>query len=584
MEYQDIQRIVDGRTDLKKYAQNALMLWALQNRYQIDDIDGFASSYLTDGSDDKKCDLIWVNRDEGFAIIAQNYKKENPTKTKEAPTSKASDLNTAVAWVLGDEDISNLPEIIRYGVEDVREAIKNHEISQIYFFYIHNLPESTNVKRELKRVKTTAERYLSSDEINVFVQEIGQTTIIEWYQNLQNPILVTDEFELPLKEGFWTQGEKWKSFSTTITGKQLNEWYQTHGKRLFSANHRDYLGSINSDKNINNGIKNTAQNDPGNFWVYNNGISIMTNGIKVLKRGRKLKVTGISIINGAQTTGSIGSVEIELDESIQVYCRFIECNDQELIKEIVRYNNLQNKLISSDFRSNDRIQKKLIDGFEHFTGEGLVYTGGRRGGSSDVIARRPNLISSDSVAQSLTAFHGRPDIGYKFKSRIWEENEDYKRVFNEKTTTEHILFVYSLYKEIINVRAKIKDKVKREEGLTDAEQKYLDFFNARGSVFVLIYAISESMELFLNRRVDDKFDLCFTKPLAIDKYQEFWNPIISIALSFSDHLLKGLQNYSLTMDSIEDAVNNFTGLVDAVKEPNHARLHVFAERVKSQAR
>ncbi len=577
MDFQEIIKIFSARDDLQLYNQNALMLWALQIRYQIEDIGEFASSCLTDNGGDKKCDLIWVNRDEGFAIIAQDYFSSK--EKKEAPANKASDLNTAVAWVLGVEDLEIIPETIRYGVREVREAIEKKEINQIYIYYIHNLPESENVENELRQVKTTADKYLVGRDINVFVKEVGQSTLIEWYENIQNPILVTDEFELPFEQGVLVEGDKWKSILTNVSGTTLNEWFTKYGDKLFSANHRDYLGSRNSDKNINNGIKNTAKEKPENFWVYNNGISIITNRVLPDIENKKIKISGISIINGAQTTGSIGSIEEKIQPSLQVSCRFIECGDQEIIKEIVRFNNLQNKLISSDFRSNDRIQKRIADEFDEFTGEKLVYAGGRRGGASDAIQRRPNLISSDTVAQTLTAFHGRPDIGYKFKSHIWEENDDYKRIFNDKTSSRHILFVYSLFREIITIRMTIKQKFKNGGGLTDQEQSQLDFFNARGSVFVLIYAISKTIEIYLNRKIDDKFDLFFKEPNSIEKYQSYWNPIILIALSFSKQLIIGLQNYSFTMESISDTMSDFTGLVQAVAEPNRERIRIFAEKV-----
>lgn len=47
-----------GRTDLVDlYGDNSLLLYALQLRYDIEDIISVASEALTDGSDDKKCDL-----------------------------------------------------------------------------------------------------------------------------------------------------------------------------------------------------------------------------------------------------------------------------------------------------------------------------------------------------------------------------------------------------------------------------------------------------------------------------------------------------------------------------------------------
>ncbi len=108
MEFKEIGKAFAERKDLEKYGQNALMLWALQIRYGIDDVDTFAATCLTDGKDDKKCDLIWINRDEGFALIAQSFYKKSSEKGT-APANKASDLNTAIAWVLGEEPLDSIP-------------------------------------------------------------------------------------------------------------------------------------------------------------------------------------------------------------------------------------------------------------------------------------------------------------------------------------------------------------------------------------------------------------------------------------------------------------------------------------------
>lgn len=49
-----------SRSDLiEKYTNNSLLLYALQLRFNIDDIVSVASDSLTDGGGDKKCDLIY---------------------------------------------------------------------------------------------------------------------------------------------------------------------------------------------------------------------------------------------------------------------------------------------------------------------------------------------------------------------------------------------------------------------------------------------------------------------------------------------------------------------------------------------
>ena len=84
----------NGRKNLKEsYGDNALLLYALQLRFDIEDIDSVAAEALTDGADDKKCDLIYVDRESGTAVIAQAYNRNNATLEQSAKSNKASDLN-----------------------------------------------------------------------------------------------------------------------------------------------------------------------------------------------------------------------------------------------------------------------------------------------------------------------------------------------------------------------------------------------------------------------------------------------------------------------------------------------------------
>lgn len=69
----------------------------------------------------------------------------------------------------------------------------------------------------------------------------------------------------------------------------------------------------------------------------------------------------MSIVNGAQTTGALGTLPRLPPESVKVQARFIKVKDADadLIQNIIQYNNSQNKVEASDFRSTDKIQKRL---------------------------------------------------------------------------------------------------------------------------------------------------------------------------------------------------------------------------------
>ncbi len=120
-----------SRTDLEKYGVDALLLFALQLRFSIEDIDLVASTSLTEGGDDKKADLVYIDSETGYVIIAQTYiavkvTGKNGELKKEAQSNKASDLNTAISWLLA-RPIGEVPENLRSHAEELRQALSDHK-------------------------------------------------------------------------------------------------------------------------------------------------------------------------------------------------------------------------------------------------------------------------------------------------------------------------------------------------------------------------------------------------------------------------------------------------------------------------
>lgn len=99
-----------ARSDLQAFGSNAVLLYALQLRWGIPDIEGVAAVALTDSSNDKKSDLAYVDRDNGRVVVGQGYTSVK-TNLEAAPANKASDLNTAVAWLLSG-DLDGLPDVL----------------------------------------------------------------------------------------------------------------------------------------------------------------------------------------------------------------------------------------------------------------------------------------------------------------------------------------------------------------------------------------------------------------------------------------------------------------------------------------
>ena len=125
------EAVLENRTELMAFGSNKLLLFALELYQDIDDIELVANDVLTDGPDDKKCDLVYLNPETGKVIIAQGYWATSESD-KTAPANKASDLNTAAAWLL-TSGYRDSPKGIRSAAEQIHNALNDGSVTSIEF-------------------------------------------------------------------------------------------------------------------------------------------------------------------------------------------------------------------------------------------------------------------------------------------------------------------------------------------------------------------------------------------------------------------------------------------------------------------
>jgi hypothetical protein len=283
-------------------------------------------------------------------------------------------------------------------------------------------------------------------------------------------------------------------------------------------------------------------------------------------------------VNGAQTTGALGSLSTRPGGDVFVPARFITCSDSETVKEIIRFNNSQNKVAAADFRSTDRHQERLRKEFESLSG--YNYRGGRRGGADDKIRRPSNLLSSDTVAQLLAAFHQNPQLAYLEKGVLWESDSSYAKYFNDSTTAMHIVFLFSLNEEIKNAKAMLVEKSSQQH-LSAPEKKSLEFLRYRGSLHLLVSAFGRTMETILSQPVPSLFSLRFKEPLELKKLAMLWAPVVSIYLGLSEFLAPAVTDGLRRKDAIEEALKQFSALLAATAIANGAIYRSFAGNVET---
>nr|WP_246226866.1 AIPR family protein [Rathayibacter agropyri] len=366
-----------------------------------------------------------------------------------------------------------------------------------------------------------------------------------------------------------------------VPGAWLFDLFAEHKEELFSANVRDYLGSRNSDANINNGIKQTAESEPGDFAVYNNGITALVLSYSVGRRSRasrKLTVRGLSIVNGAQTTGSLGSLPSRPDEGLLVPIRFIKSSDSQLLEKIVRFNNSQNRVQAADFRSGDEVQSRLRSEFAQL--KGVSYDGGRRGGASDAMKRSRSAIPHYTAGQVLTAFNGDSVTAYDKKSEIWVDDKLYSSVFGERTTARGILFSYSLYEAISSRRLSLLAKQKSSgEAITTDDANELKFLGKRGASYLLVEAVARVIEIVLEKSVSNKLDLSFDAKVDLSTAVNLWMPLLTSLMPLAAQLDSAFTSGRVKQEGKDVALRQFASMFGSLIIMSEKKFPEFAGRV-----
>lgn len=234
--------------------------------------------------------------------------------------------------------------------------------------------------------------------------------------------------------------EPYKAVYGAVPAEDIVRIYNEFGSRLFSENLR--FGIEKSE--VNDGIRQTAKDDPQNFWYFNNGITAICEDFKKAPVGGQgndngvFDVTRISIINGAQTVSSLARSVTEgadlKDADVQLRVISLIDTPENLAVDVTTANNTQNDLSPVDFVAGDPNQDRLR---REAASIGKVYT--YRRGEGDPNVTDGFSIREATIAAACASNELRLAVAAKrYISGLWENTskEPYTKLFNEGTTAE----------------------------------------------------------------------------------------------------------------------------------------------------
>ncbi|MFB6891813.1 AIPR family protein [Kitasatospora sp. NPDC056327] len=230
-----------------------------------------------------------------------------------------------------------------------------------------------------------------------------------------------------------------KMYYGRVSAAEIAGWFKNHGTDLFAENIRVVIPR----SDINDGILKTVVDEPERFAYYNNGITMLAEAIEIGPGGALnrdvgyFKLTGSSIVNGAQTVSTLGSAlgtdyEPNLGNAfVLVRCIEVPQDEEELGRRITRYANTQNEVSSQDFAFLDQQQHRLVRELQ-VLGYEYILRSAEQPKSKDpekVIEVRQAAVALACASPTL----GHAVIAKREVSRLFSDPSVYRSLFNPLT-------------------------------------------------------------------------------------------------------------------------------------------------------
>lgn len=245
-------------------------------------------------------------------------------------------------------------------------------------------------------------------------------------------------------------GDEYRAYLAVLPAEVLAAIYRRHGSRLLEGNVRTFLGRRGS---TNKGITATLLRTPTRFFAYNNGISVTASDIQTVDGGGGVPImtqaTDLQIVNGAQTTASLAALQQEGRLAggvvfVPVKISVVPSNAaQELIPQISRCANSQNRVRESDFFANHEFHRRVeeisrrvlapaIGGsqiqthwyYERARGQYLNDKGTKRKSERDLFERmnpRRQVVTKMDLGKVEMCFLQRPEIACRGAEKAFTE-------------------------------------------------------------------------------------------------------------------------------------------------------------------
>ena len=491
-----------------------------------------AAKTITDGYHDMGIDAVYNDTSQKKLILVQSkWRKEgNGGVTQDETNAFVSGIKRIINL---DFEGCNAKLVAKQ--QEITAAIRDMDY-QIEMIFCHT--GSQNIDAYAMRPVNELIGQVNEDDVTELLvfTECKLQDIYDYLANGQNgDNIVLDDV---LLNNWGSIDAPYKAYYGTIPVAAIGEWFKQYGNRLFAKNIRYYKGSTE----VNQGIKEVLKKEPDKFFYYNNGIKVLCKKItkkaaySIDRNTGLFALEGVSLVNGAQTTGAIGAVYTESPELLSSACVYIqmidlgEANEKQIV-QITKLSNTQNRIDSKDFVSLDPTQERIRMELS-FVGIQYLYKTG------DKVDYPERQISLDEAIVAQACSISDLTITALVKKNVGALTENiektpYKLLFNGATNS------FSLYNNVQTLRA--VDYYIAQNEITVTGRKRLVLVHGNRYLLHLILDQIKEIEGYATQCIDNEKIMQKVGSL----FAEVWNAVYDsmeehFADSYPAHVFKSV--------------------------------------------
>jgi hypothetical protein len=416
---------------VKEFRTRALAAQALMRVAGID--AGTAAAAVTDGSNDNGIDAVYVDQEDAVVLVQAKWDKNGTAGIGLGETRNF----IAGLRDLTDERYDRFNAKFDAHVPDLQAALQNPSVS---FVMVVATTGTAEFSEQVANAFADMEAELNDPSPLVRVESIG----VSDFHSAITAGVAGGKIDLDVTiENWGVVTEPYEAYYGTVASSSVAEWYAAYGDALFEHNIRKPLGNTP----VNQAMSRTLSEGQANFWYFNNGVTALCTSVQKLAKGAssrtygQFKLSGVSIVNGAQTVAAIARATKEHTDPVdaRVWVRFISLEGcpPEFASDVTEATNTQNTVERSDFVALDPEQARLRT--ELLLSLQKTYSIKR--GEETPPREYGCTVAEATVA--LACAEAEPALAVIAKSavgRLWEATDrpPYKQLFNGATTAHRL--------------------------------------------------------------------------------------------------------------------------------------------------